>query len=180
MLALEQKLEMGQRAPDFDELLGVDGRRYSLSSFEDKLLLIIVFVGNGCPTVKVEEDRFIAIQQTYAPRSVQLVAINSNNQYLSPPDTFDEMVKRSQEKKFNFPYLKDKDGSVARLFGATNTPHFFVLDKERQLRYKGRMDDSRDPARATYSDLENALGDLLANRPVKVPETQPFGCAIVH
>lgn len=122
----------------------------------------------------------IAIQQSYAPHGVQLVAINSNNAYLSPADTFSEMVQRAQEKRFNFPYLKDEEGSVAKAFGAISTPHIFVLDSERILRYKGRIDDSRDPAKATSSDLEHALEDILAQKSVRVPETQPFGCAIVR
>ena len=173
-------LEIGQRAPDFKNLAGVDGADYSLASFEEKLLLVLIFSCNGCPTVKASEDRIIRIQESYEPQGVQLVAINSNNSYLSPADTFAEMVKRSKEKRFNFPYLKDEDGSVGRNYGALSTPHAFVLDRDRTLRYKGRIDDSRDPSRATYSDLENALSDLLARRPVSVQETRPFGCAIVR
>ena len=180
MLEISENLEIGQKASDFQDLLGVDGRRYSLSSFDDKPLLVLVFSCNGCPTVKANEDRMIAIQKAYEPRGVQLVAINSNNAFLSPSDTFSEMVKRAQEKRFNFPYLKDEEGSVARNYGAITTPHVFVLDRERRLRYKGRIDETRDPARATYSDLENALGELLANRPIRVPETKPFGCVIVR
>jgi len=122
----------------------------------------------------------IAIQKTFAHQGVQLVAINSNNASLSPADTFPEMVQRAQEKRFNFPYLKDEDGSVADAFGAISTPHIFVLDSRRMLRYKGRIDDSRDPAKATYSDLEHALEDVLSQRAVRVPETKPFGCAIVR
>jgi peroxiredoxin len=171
---------VGQRAPEFRDLLGVDGQRYSLTSFDDKPLLVIAVIGNGCPTVKAEEEKMKALQESYAPSGVQFVAINSNNPYLSPPDTFAEMVKRAAEKHYNFPYVKDEDGSAARELGATNTPHFFVLDLARTLRYKGRMDDTREPIRATVCDLENALNDLLANRPVAVSETQPFGCAIVR
>ena len=180
MSEIIEQFKVGQRAPDFQDLLGVDGQRYSLSSFDDIPILVIVFTCNGCPTVKVEEERIKALQESYAPKGVQFVAINSNNPYLSPPDTFSEMVKRASEKQYNFPYIKDEDGSVAREFGATNTPHFFVLDKAHNLCYKGRLDDTREPARATYSDLENALTDLLANRAVAVSETQPFGCAIVR
>jgi len=160
--------------------MAVDGGRSSLSSFADKPVLVLMFSCNGCPTVKAEEERMIAIQEAYAHQGVQLVAINSNNAYLSPADAFPEMVQRAKEKRFNFPYLKDEDGSVADHFGAISTPHIFVLDSGRILRYKGRIDDSRDPSKATYSDLENALEDILANRTVRVPETKPFGCAIVH
>src|SRR5262249_8920089 len=174
------ELKVGQPAPAFHDLPGVDGRRYSLASFDGQPLLVIVFMGNGCPTVKVEEDKIKALQGALAARGVQFVAINPNNPYLSPPDTLAEMIKRAGEKQYNFPYLKDEDGRVARAFGATNTPHFVVLDQARTLRYKGSMDDTRDPARATIGYLENALNDLLADRPVGVSQTSPFGCAIVR
>lgn len=172
-------LNIGQRAPDFGALPGVDGGRHSLASFAAKPVLVLIFTGNGCPTAKANEERLVALQAIYEPKGVQLVAINSNNPSLSPPDTMAEMVARARAKRFNFPYLKDEDGHVARAFGAENTPHAFVLDQARKLRYKGRIDDSRDPAKATHSDLEAALADVLANRAVRVPETQPFGCAIV-
>lgn len=180
MIELSEKLGMGQRAPDFAELAGVDGKRYSLASFDEKPILVVIFSCNGCPTVKANERRLVEIQNKYASRGVQLVAMNSNNSFLSPADTFDEMVTRAKEKQFNFPYVKDDDGHVAMTYGAIATPHVFVLDRERRLRYKGRIDETRDPARASYSDLENALTDLLANRDVRVPETMAFGCAIVR
>jgi peroxiredoxin len=161
-------LAIGQKAPDFRNLPGVDGERYSLASFADQPVLVLLFSCNGCPTVKVEEERMIAIQEAYAHQGVQLVAINSNNAHLSPADTFPEMVQRAQEKRFNFPYLKDEDGSVADVFGAISTPRIFVLDSGRILRYKGRIDDSRDPAKATFSDLERALEDILTHRTVRV------------
>jgi peroxiredoxin len=173
-------LSIGQQAPDFRSLPGVDGERYSLANFAHKNLLIVAFICTGCPTVKANEGRLVALQTKYREAGVQLVAINANNPYLSPPDTFDEMVLRAHNKQFNFPYLKDADGAVAERFGAISTPHVFVFDAARRLVYKGRIDDKRDPARATYSDLENALSDVFAGIPIKVPETQPFGCAIVR
>jgi peroxiredoxin len=173
-------LTIGQKAPNFQEIPGTDGRRYQLASFDDTPVLVLVFTCNGCPTVKANEGRLIMLQEKYGPRGICLVAINSNNASLSPADTLAEMVVRAQEKRFNFPYLKDTDGSIAQAYGALSTPHAFVLDHERRLRYKGRIDDTRDPARATRSDLEQALGDMLADRAVQIPETQPFGCAIVH
>jgi len=170
---------MGAAAPDFGNLLGVDGERYSLSSFQNKRLLVLLFISNGCPTVKACRDRMIKIQRDYSRKNVQLLALNSNNSYLSPADTFAEMVLRVREKGFNFPYVKDEDRTVARAYGAVCTPHVFLLDEERRLRYKGRIDDSRNPERVTVSDLRNAIDDLLANRPVRVSETKPFGCSIV-
>jgi peroxiredoxin len=173
-------LTIGQKAPNFQRIPGTDGRHYQLASFDDTPVLVLVFTCNGCPTVKANEGRLIALQEKYGPAGVGLVAINSNNASLSPADTLAEMVTRAEQMRFNFPYLKDADGSIARAYGALSTPHAFVLDHERRLRYKGRIDDSRDPARATRSDLEQALVDVLANRVVQIPETQPFGCAIVQ
>jgi peroxiredoxin len=172
-------LSIGGGAPDFGNLLGVDGERYSLSSFQDKSLLVLLFISNGCPTVKACQDRIIKIQKDFMVKSVQLLALNSNNAYLSPADTYAEMVLRVQEKDFNFPYVKDGDGTVARSYGALCTPHVFLMDEERRLRYRGRIDDSRNPDRVTVSDLRNAIEDLLVNRSVRVPETTPFGCSIV-
>ena len=174
-----ETLTIGVGAPDFGNLLGVDGERYSLSSFQNKRLLVLLFISNGCPTVKACQDRMTKIQRDYSGKNVQLLALNSNNSYLSPADTYAEMVLRVREKRFNFPYVKDEDRTVARAYGAVCTPHVFLLDEERRLRYKGRIDDSRNPERVTVSDLRNAIDDLLANRPVRVSETTPFGCSIV-
>jgi len=170
---------IGAGAPDFGNLFGVDGERYSLSSFQNKRLLVLLFISNGCPTVKACQDRMIKIQKDYSGKGVQLFALNSNNASLSPADTYAEMVLRVREKGFNFPYVKDDDTSVAKAYGALCTPHSFLLDEERRLRYKGQIDDSRNPERVTISDLRNAIDDLLANKPVRVSETTPFGCSIV-
>jgi peroxiredoxin len=159
--------------------LGIDGRRYSLSSFDDSRLLVVVFTSNGCPTVRAFESRLGEIQGTHGRESVRVVAINSNNPYLSPGDSYAEMVRRAGEKGFPFPYLKDEDGSVARAYGAISTPHAFVFDQDRRLRYQGRIADSRIPEKVTSPDLEHALSDLLVGRPPRVPVTVPFGCSIV-
>ena len=171
-------LEIASHAPDF-KLLGTDGKQYSFLTFDDKKLLVLIFSSNGCPTVKACEDRMMNIQRDYEAKRVQLLAINSNNEHLSPVDAYDEMVKRSNDKKFNFPYVKDLDRSVARSYGAICTPHVFVLDEDRMLRYRGRIDDSRDASRVTSTDLRNALDDLLVHGNLRVSETKPFGCSIV-
>ena len=170
---------IGTRAPEFGELAGADGKRYSRASFQESEILVLVFSSNGCPTVRAFEERMAGIQEEYGPRGVQLVSINSNNPYLSPGDSLVEMVRRAREKQFNFPYLKDERGNVARAHGATCTPHAFVLDKERLIRYRGRIDDSRMVAAVKSPDLRNALDDLLTGAVVRQTETEPFGCAIV-
>lgn len=163
----------------FDRLLGADGLTYSLSSFADKQVVVVVFASNGCPTVKGLEQLLQAFQREYEPRGVQLVLVNSNNSALSPRDTYDEVVKRAQESRLDFPYLKDEGGLVARGFGALTTPHAFVLDEQRRLRYQGRIADSRQAATVTVNFLEQAVGDILAGRQVATAETEPYGCAIV-
>jgi peroxiredoxin len=172
-------LQIGASAPEFSDLAGVDGERYSLSSFQDSRVLVVVFTSNGCPTVRAFEDRLGEIDATHAADGVRVVAINSNNPYLSPGDSYEEMVRRATERRFRFPYLKDNDGSVARAYGAISTPHAFVFGHDRRLRYQGRIADSRIPEKVTTPDLENALRDLLAGRPPQVPVTVPFGCSIV-
>jgi peroxiredoxin len=173
------ELQVGAKAPGFSGLLGVDGKHYSLSSFEESRLLVVVFTANGCPTVRAFEDRLAEIDATHPRDAVRVVAINSNNPHLSPGDSHEQMVRRADEKGFPFPYLKDEDGSTARAYGAISTPHAFVFDSDRRLRYRGRIADSRLPEKVTTPDLENALRDLLAGREPRVSVTVPFGCSIV-
>ncbi len=170
-------LGLGSPAPDF-MLPGVDGKDYSTSSFAGKPVLVVVFSCNHCPYVKDYEDRMVAIQRDYAARGVQLVAINSNDEESYPEDNLSAMVERAREKGFNFPYLRDQTQKVAEAYGAVCTPHVFAFDKGRVLRYRGRIDDSRDPSKVTTHDLRNAIDDLLQEKPVRVPDTRPFGCSI--
>lgn len=171
-------LALGEKAPEFGDLMGADGKRYSLGSFDDKPVLVVMFTCNHCPYVVSYEDRIIAIQRDYAGKGVQLVAINSNDDKSYPEDGYPEMVKRAKEKHFNFPYLRDPDQKVAEAYGAVCTPHVFAFDSDRKLRYRGRIDDSRDPSRVKSHDLRNALDDMLAGRDVREADTRPFGCSI--
>ncbi len=170
-------LALGAKAPDF-ELQGVGGKSYSLASFMDKPILVIIFSCNHCPYVVAYEDRMISIQREYASKGVQLVAINSNDEKEYPEDSFPEMVKRAEEKRFNFPYLRDETQKVVTAYGAACTPHIFAFDEARVLRYRGRIDDSKDPSKVTSPDLRNALDDLIEGVAVRVPDTRPFGCSI--
>jgi peroxiredoxin len=170
-------LELGQRAPDFD-LPGADGTNHSLASFAAKPVLVVIFSCNHCPYVKDYEERMVSIQREFAGKGVQFVAINSNDEDAYPEDSFPEMVKRAKERGFNFPYLRDQTQKVVEAYGAVCTPHVFAFDSKRVLRYRGRIDDSRDPAKVTSHDLRNALADLTSSRDVKVPDTRPFGCSI--
>lgn len=160
-------------------LVGTDGQRHSLSSLAGARATVVIFTSNGCPTVRAYEERLIALSAAREGDGIPVVAINANNPHLSPPDTLPEMVKRAAERKFNFTYLKDEEGAVAKALGASCTPHAFIIDRELRVVYGGRIDDSRMGDRITSNDLENAVDDIVAGRPVGVPRTDPFGCTLV-
>jgi AhpC/TSA family len=160
-------------------LRGVDGVERSLRALAGGKGIALVFVANGCPTARAYEDRLQALHDLGQAAGIPLVAVNANNPHLSPPDTFEEMVRRATERKFKFPYLQDRDGVLARRLGAVCTPHAFLLNDAFQIVYSGRIDDSRLCDRISSSDLRNAIADLAAGRPVAKVETEPFGCAIV-
>ena len=163
---------------DFN-LPGVDGKDYSLNSFKTKQVVVVMFTCNHCPYAQAYEDRLISIQREYAAKRVQLVAINANDEAGYPEDGFENMVRRSQKKQFNFPYLRDESQDVALKYGALRTPHFYVFDAARKLIYTGRgIDSPRDASRMTVNDLANALEQHLAGRPVAVPVTNPIGCNV--
>lgn len=170
-------LGLSAPAPDFN-LPGVDKKRYSLASFSNKPVLVVIFSCNHCPYVKDYETRMVSIQRDYEAKGVQLVAINSNDDKAYPEDSFPDMVKRAKEKEFNFPYLRDESQKVVEAYGGVCTPHVFAFDSRRLLRYRGRIDDSRDASKVTSPDLRNALDDMVAEKSVRVPDTKPFGCSI--
>ena len=178
LFSITYPFEIGQKAPSFTDLPGVDGKKYSLSTFEDKQIVVLIFMANRCPTARVYTDRMKLVQSEYGPKGVQLVGVNSDSPYFFSLEALSKMIEIAEEREFNFPYLKDEDQSLAKSYGALVTLHAFVLDKERKLRYRGRVDDSRDPSKVTTSDLRNALDDLIEGRQVRTPETRPFACAI--
>lgn len=171
-------IDVDKPAPDFD-LPGTDGNHYMLSSFSEYPILVIAFTCNHCPYVIGSEDRIIRFVRDYQGRGVGFVAINSNETDNHPEDDFDHMVARAREKAYNFPYLRDEKQDAAKAFGAIKTPHFFVLDRERIVRYTGRMDDHpKDETQATTHELRDAVEDMLAGRPVATPVTDAVGCTI--
>lgn len=172
-------LEIGAPAPVSGQMRGVDGHSYTLDAFGDSEVLVVVFIGNGCPTVRAYEDRLKDLHARYSGKGVQIVAVNANNPHLSPFDTYPEMVSRASEAGLPFPYLKDEDGALARAFGAISTPHAFVFDGMRRLRYRGRIDDARNPESVKHRDLEEAVGALLDGRTPNVEVTDAFGCSII-
>ena len=171
-------LELGKPAPDFS-LPGVDGRTHSLETYKNCRVLVIVFSCNHCPYVIGSEDRMIRFAELYAKKGVELVAINSNETENHPTDSFEHMVDHATERNFPFAYLRDDSQEIARAYGALRTPHFFVFDQERKLRYTGRMDDNpRTPGAETTHELLDAVEAVLAGKPVAVPLTNPIGCNV--
>jgi len=171
-------LSLGSSAPKFEHLLSTDGRRYSLDSFSEKPVLVIVFTCNHCPYSQAYENRLIEMQRDYASKEAQFVAINSNDDKAYPQDSYPEMVRRAREKGFNFVYLRDADQNAVDAYGAVCTPHVFLFDAKRILRYRGRIDDSRDASRVRSPDLRNAIEEVIRGVPVTNPDTRPFGCSI--
>jgi len=171
-------LKIGSSAPDFN-LPGVDGNKYSLSSFKDKQALIVIFSCNHCPYVQAYEGRMKQIQDEYKHKGVAVIAINSNEDINYPDDSFEKMKIRAAEQDFNFFYLRDEDQSVAIAYDATHTPEIFLFDKERKLAFHGKIDDNwQEPERVQNHYLRNALNELLDGIEISVPETFTIGCTI--
>ncbi len=181
-------LEIGAQAPDFN-LIGVDGKMYTLASFRSAEILVVVFTCNHCPTAQAYEDRIIKLTSDYANKNVAVVAIMPNDpsclrldelDFSDLGDSYAEMKIRAKEKKFNFPYLYDgKTEAASNAYGPVATPHVFVFDKERKLRYEGRVDDMENPFKTPqHTDTRNAIEALLNSREVPVKTTKVFGCSI--
>src|SRR3989338_6791085 len=135
------RLKAGDKAPDFD-LLDVNDKMTSLGDFKDKKILVIMFYCNHCPYAKGSEARIIKLQNEYGPKGVQIIAINSNDDTDYPEDSYENMIARARERKYNFPYLWDETQGIARAYGGEVTPDCFVLDENRVVRYTGRIDDN--------------------------------------
>lgn len=171
-------LELGQQAPDF-LLRATDGKKYSLGEFADTPLLVVFFTCNHCPYVTGSDEVTRATVEKFAPLGASFVGINSNSVKTYAEDSFDHMVLRMDVEKFPWTYLYDETQEIAKSYGALRTPHFFVFDQDRKLRYTGRATDSpRDASKITMNDLENALTELLAGDEVSVPQTNPIGCNV--
>ena len=181
-------LAIGSKAPDF-HLPGTDGKTYSLASFAKSKILVVVFTCNHCPTAQAYEERIIQLVKDYSPMGVAFVAINPNDPnairldelgYTDMSDSFEEMKKRAKQKHFNFPYLFDgKTQSTAKAYGPVATPHVFIFDRERKLRYQGRIDDVEKPSKTpNVQDTRNALDALLNKQELTETSTKVFGCSI--
>jgi peroxiredoxin len=170
-------LEIGARAPDFS-LPATDGNSYSLSDFREDFL-VIFFTCNHCPYVLGSDEVTRATADKYADKGVRFVGINSNSESTYEVDGFPHMVRRMEEHKFPWTYLRDESQEVALAFGALRTPHFYVFDQERKLVYTGRgIDQPKNPDRMTVNDMDRVLDELTSGREVTVKVTNPIGCNI--
>jgi peroxiredoxin len=171
-------LEIGAKAPDF-ALPATDGKTYKLSDFKDAKTLVIFFTCNHCPYVKGSDEVTRQTAEKYMKQGVRFVGINSNSENTHPEDSFDQMVERMKVNKFPWVYLRDKTQKAALAYGALKTPHFFVFDSNRKLVYTGRgVDNPKDTAKMTVNDLDKALAEHLAGKPVTVKLTNPIGCNV--
>ena len=183
-----RRLKIGDAAPDFS-LKGVDGKTYTLADFKDAPVLMVAFLSNHCPYSHAAETRLLPMVAELKDRGLAVVAINPNSPsavdigelgYSKYNDSYDEMKLYAKEQGFSFPYLYDGDTQqTAKAYGAICTPHVFVFDRERKLRYAGRVDDSRvaDPATVKSPDARNAIEAMLAGKQVAVEMTRPMGCS---
>jgi thiol-disulfide isomerase/thioredoxin len=178
-------LAIGSSAPDF-KLPGIDGRIHTLGEYKDPIL-VVMFICNHCPTSQLYEGRMKKLVEDYGGNGVGFVAIQPNDPkaillselgYTDVSDSFEEMKIRAEYRRFNFPYLYDGETqSVAQAYGVQATPHVFIFDKERKLRYEGRIDNAQRESLVKIQDARAALDALLAGKPVAVPHTPSFGCS---
>ncbi len=170
-------LTIGQPAPNFTDIVGIDDKPHGLADYADARLVVVVFTCNHCPVAVAYEERLVALQKDYGPKGVQLVAVNVNN---LPADRLDEMKKRAKEKGFNFPYLYDSSQKIGHDYGAKVTPHVFVLDGKRKIAYMGAIDDNMSAGKVKKHHLRNALDALLAGKKPSEAVIKQFGCSIKY
>lgn len=185
--AQPKTLDIGAAAPDFS-LAGVDGKTYTLADFADANVLAIIFTCNHCPTAQAYEERIKQLASDYKDRGVAVVAVSPNDAaavrldelgFTDLGDSLADMKVRARDHEFNFPYLYDGDTqTMSHAYGPVATPHVFLFDRDRKLRFCGRIDDHENPAKTKTHDTRDALEAVLAGKEVKVPTTRTVGCSI--
>lgn len=168
-------LSIGDRAPDWKDLPGTDGKPHSLADLKDRDVVVLVFTCASCPTAVDYEDRINALAKTAADRKVAVVPVSVNR---VAADQLPALTKRVREKEFAFHYLYDESQKIARDHGAIFTPEFFVFDKDRKLVYMGALDDSTDPTGVKVKYVEDAIAAALRGERPKVTETIGRGCRV--
>lgn len=173
--------DLGDTVSDF-KLKNVDGKMVSLADFKTAKGFIVIFDCNTCPTSKAYNSRIIALHKKFVSQGFPVVLINPNSAEVVAEESFDEMVKYANNRKYDFPYLYDESQETVKMFHPNNTPHVFVLNKvsnELKVAYIGGIDNNaRDASKADKHYVEDAVNDLLAGRTVAMPKTRTIGCSI--
>jgi peroxiredoxin len=173
--------KVGDKARDFS-LKNIDGKMVSLADYKDAKGVIVIFTCNHCPYSKLYEDRIIEINNKYAAKGFPVVAINPNDPNEQPEDSFAEMQKRAKEKGFTFPYIVDETQEITKTYGATRTPHVYLLEKKGKdhvVAYIGAIDNNhKSAADADKKFLEDALNEMIAGKKVSNNYTKAVGCTI--
>ncbi len=177
----EKGYKVGDKATDFS-LKNVDGNMVSLSDFDSAKGFVVIFTCNTCPYAQAYEDRIIALDAKYKPQGVPVIAINPNNPSAKPGDSFEKMKERAAEKGFTFPYLFDEGQKVYPQYGATRTPHVFLLEKTdlgNMVKYIGAIDDNyQDASQVDEKFVEDAVDAMLAGNEINPKTTKAIGCGI--
>jgi len=175
--AVGAAVKVGDPAPSWSSIVGVDDKQHSLSDYKDAKAIVLVFTCNHCPVAVAYEDRLVALQKDYQGKGVQVIAVNVNN---IEADRLEPMKQRAAKKNFNFPYIYDSSQKMGHDYGARVTPHVFVLDKDRNIAYMGAIDDKQKADSVSKSYLRDALDALLAGKKPPETETKAFGCGIKY
>lgn len=172
-----KQVAVGQQAPDFKALTGIDEKPHSLSDYRDSKIVVVAITCNTCPVAAGYEQRFVDFTQAYADRGVAFIAINPA---AGAANQLEKMQERAVKRSFNFDYLSDSTQSVARAYGATVTPQLFVLDENRRIAYMGAFDNSLNPRQVDAHYVRDAVDALLAEQQPELTETRAFGCGIEY
>jgi len=180
--AFGQGLKIGDKAPDFT-LKSTEGKEINLSDIQGNKGAIVIFTCNHCPFSVAYEDRIIALHNKFKSLGYPVIAINPNDSKRVPEESFKHMKKRAKEKSFPFVYLQDESQEIAKAYGASRTPHVFIVQKETDgsyiLRYIGAIDNNTDdPAAADKKYVDNAVNELLLGNTVSLSSTKAIGCSI--
>ena len=170
-------VEIGEQAPEWKDLPGIDGKRQGLADHKSARLVVVLFIRNNCPIAQAYEDRIRDFVETHEPQGVVVVAINVSAEQ---GEGLEQMRNRAKERKFSFSYLWDESQKIAQAYGATNTPHVFVLDQQRRIAYMGAIDDNNKPKLVEEHFLVEAVTALLSGKAVENTETLQRGCLIEY
>lgn len=181
LYAIAEGYKIGDSARDFS-LKNVDGKMVSMKDMKNAKGFIVVFTCNHCPFAKAYEKRIMELDKKYSSKNYPVLAINPNDASIVPEDSYENMMKRSAEKGYSFPYLYDQTQEIATTYGATRTPHVFVLQKVDEkyiVKYIGAIDNNtEEPDKADKKYIEDAVDALINGKNVPTPETKAIGCGI--